>query len=543
MMRLMRGVVAGVLVGVVGAGVGLAQVAGGELARQIDGMLADPAVARAHWGIAVVGMDGAPIYLRNEGELFQPASNAKLFTTAAAMALLGPERRFETRVVAKGRFLRPGTWGGDLYLVGDGDANLSGREIPYVEPKDRPKALPGAPLVEVNALRHIEELADQVVRSGIKRVDGNVIGDDTLFPRDPYPEDWAVDDVMWGYGAPVSALVVNDNQMKVTVTPGAREGMPATVKFDPAVRFYEVRGYVQTTKVGSGRWVNFSREPGSRMFDISGSIAAGSQPESEEVAVSEPALFAAEALKRALEAKGVVVAGRAGERRLEQLPVRGFVAETREPIDGLKYGNYSGYRLQSQFCFASAQCATADGRVVASHESPRVAEDVVVTNKVSQNLHAELMLHQLAVAYGKNGSTAQGARVVRQFLLNAGVDGDDFVFFDGSGLSGHDLVTPRAVVRLLQYAAGQPWFVEWKQSLPVGGVDGSLESRFGEAAIDGKVFAKTGTTGEARALSGYLECASGRTVMFSILVNNHAPHTSVDREVMDRIVGAIAAAE
>jgi serine-type D-Ala-D-Ala carboxypeptidase/endopeptidase (penicillin-binding protein 4) len=167
---------------------------------------------------------------------------------------------------------------------------------------------------------------------------------------------------------------------------------------------------------------------------------------------------------------------------------------------------------------------------------------VVVTNKVSQNLHAELLLRQLGAARGRDGTIAQGARVVRQFLLSAGIDKDDFVFFDGSGLSGHDLVTPRATARLLQYASGQPWFADWKSSLPVGGVDGSLEGRFTKAPLKGKVWAKTGSLGEARALSGYVECASGRMAVFSVMVGNHLPQTNADREVMDRIVAAVAAA-
>jgi D-alanyl-D-alanine carboxypeptidase/D-alanyl-D-alanine-endopeptidase (penicillin-binding protein 4) len=132
--------------------------------------------------------------------------------------------------------------------------------------------------------------------------------------------------------------------------------------------------------------------------------------------------------------------------------------------------------------------------------------------------------------------------LVRAFLEHVGIDKDDFVFFDGSGLSGHDLVTPRATARLLQYASGQPWFEKWKTSLPVGGEDGSLQSRFGKAPLKDHVFAKTGTLGEARGLSGYLECASGRTVIFSIMVGNHMPQTNDDRDVMDKIVAAIAAA-
>jgi D-alanyl-D-alanine carboxypeptidase/D-alanyl-D-alanine-endopeptidase (penicillin-binding protein 4) len=178
-----------------------------------------------------------------------------------------------------------------------------------------------------------------------------------------------------------------------------------------------------------------------------------------------------------------------------------------------------------------------------------LGEDVGVTNKMSLNLHAELLLRQMGYRVGDDGSSAQGARVVRQFLVQAGVDPEDFVFYDGSGMSGHDLVTPRAVARLLEYAAGQPWFAVYKASLPVGGVDGSLVNRFADAALHslnplkGHVFAKTGTLGEARALSGYLECASGRMVVFSIMVTDHAPGSSADRAVMDRIVAAVAAAE
>jgi D-alanyl-D-alanine carboxypeptidase/D-alanyl-D-alanine-endopeptidase (penicillin-binding protein 4) len=144
---------------------------------------------------------------------------------------------------------------------------------------------------------------------------------------------------------------------------------------------------------------------------------------------------------------------------------------------------------------------------------------------------------------GVDGSTAEGVRVVRQFLINAGIDKNDFVFFDGSGLSSHDLVTPRATAKLLQYATTQPWFTTWKSSLPVGGEDGSLEARFATPPLKDHLFAKTGTLGEARALSGYLDCASGRTVIFSIMVGNHLPGTNADRDAMDKIVAAIAAAE
>jgi D-alanyl-D-alanine carboxypeptidase/D-alanyl-D-alanine-endopeptidase (penicillin-binding protein 4) len=170
-------------------------------------------------------------------------------------------------------------------------------------------------------------------------------------------------------------------------------------------------------------------------------------------------------------------------------------------------------------------------------------EDIAFTLKTSQNLHAEFLLRRLGQEWGTGGSTAQGARVVRQYLINAGLDPDDFVFYDGSGLSAKDLVTPRATAQLLAFAARQPWFAQWKAALPIGGVDGTLESRFTNRPLKNHLFAKTGTMGESRALSGYLDAASGRTIIFSIFVDDHTPATSADRVAMDKVVTAIAAAE
>jgi D-alanyl-D-alanine carboxypeptidase/D-alanyl-D-alanine-endopeptidase (penicillin-binding protein 4) len=154
-----------------------------------------------------------------------------------------------------------------------------------------------------------------------------------------------------------------------------------------------------------------------------------------------------------------------------------------------------------------------------------------------------MMLRRLGAAFGSQGSFEQGVRVVRQYLLHAGLDSDDFTFFDGSGLSAHDLVTPRATAQFLAFAAKQPWFPAWKSALPEGGEDGTLDARFPNPPLRDHLFAKTGTLGESRALSGYLDAASGRTIIFSIFVDDHTPATSADRVAMDKIIAAIAAAE
>jgi serine-type D-Ala-D-Ala carboxypeptidase/endopeptidase (penicillin-binding protein 4) len=510
-----------------------------ELALTIAGLLEEPAVARDHWGIAVVGMNGTPIYSLNDGQLFQPASNAKLFTTAAAMALLGEKATYQTKVVARGVFADGGKLTGDLVLVGNGDANLSGRVLPYVAPVPGQKRV--AEDVGPAPLRYLEEMADQVAATGWKSIEGDVIGDDTVFPWEPYAQDWVIDDAVWGYGAPVSALSINDNQIKVTVTPGEAVGAPASVVIDPAMpSYYTLDVAVTTGAAKSGSTVQMERAPGSKVLRIYGAVGLHGQPDVEEIAIQDPAEYAATALKEMLEARGVHVTGVAKARHRVLMDTQSFSRESGLVGDAMNVSPQQRVEPADDAAFEAA--ASGEEKTLATHASAELLQDVVVTNKVSQNLHAELLLRQLGSARGRDGTIAQGARVVRQFLLGAGIDLDDFVFFDGSGLSGHDLVTPRATVRLLQYASGQSWFADWKSSLPVGGVDGSLEGRFTKAPLKGKVWAKTGSLGEARTLSGYVECASGRTVIFSIMVGNHPPQTSADRDVMDRIVAAIAAA-
>jgi D-alanyl-D-alanine carboxypeptidase/D-alanyl-D-alanine-endopeptidase (penicillin-binding protein 4) len=162
---------------------------------------------------------------------------------------------------------------------------------------------------------------------------------------------------------------------------------------------------------------------------------------------------------------------------------------------------------------------------------------------VSQNLHAELLLRLLGKEFGKDGSLAQGARVVRQFLVDAGVSDQDFFFYDGSGMSMDDRIAPRANTQLLTYAARQPWGAEFKNSLPVAGVDGTLTNRFRNSPLKGKLWAKTGTLNETVALSGYLTAASGRSLVFSVMVNGHRPGSNVEAAAVERICEAIAATE
>lgn len=508
-----------------------------SLSQEISQILADPAVARDHWGISIVTQEGRPLFALNDGQFFQPASNTKLFTTAATLALIPSSATWTTVAVTSGSIDANGTLTGDVRLLGAGDPTLSGRSYPWDGKTERSDT----PLL---ALRN---MADQIVSRGVKRINGDVIGDDSWFPWERYGSDWGWDDLQWEYGAPVSALTVNDNVQYLNVMPAPGEnqspgssgagngivgnspnGHPTLVTWNPDVPYYTLENELTLAPPGTEAHSGIDRAPGSLDIRLFGAITPNGMHEA--LAIEDPARFAAIALRQMLLAQGVAVTGTA--RAWHRLPVdtEDYRSEVNQPV------------ALHPLTLSTIQPPDTDLRVLATHVSPPLGQDVTVTNKVSQNLHAELYLRLLGRLEGQDGSIAQGARVVRQFLLNAGVDPGDFLFFDGSGMSGEDLVTPRAATALLVYAAHQPWGQLYRSTLPIGGIDGTLAGRF-TGGLRGRVFAKTGTLAEVNALSGYLTAASGKTVVFSVICNDRQPSGNAAREVMDRIVTAVAAAE
>jgi D-alanyl-D-alanine carboxypeptidase/D-alanyl-D-alanine-endopeptidase (penicillin-binding protein 4) len=487
----------------------------GSLAKQIQAIISDPAVSRAHFGISVVSEKGRPIYALNDGQFFQPASNAKLFTTAATLAMLPSNVTWTTDVVTSGT-VQDGTLRGNLEILGVGDPTMSGRAYPYAGHTERPNP----------PLQALQSMADQIVAGGIHRIDGDVIGNDTWFPWEPYPGDWTWDDLQWDYGAPISALTVNDNIVFLNVAPSTPASPPA-VTWDPDVPYYTLENSLTSVPGDEHASYGIERGPGSLDIRLYGSInQAGLH---ERLAIQDPAQYAAIALRQMLLAHGLEITGRAMAQHREDIDTQDFREEEDQPV------------VLHPLNLTTIRQPETDLRVLATHVSPPLNEDVTVTLKVSQNLHAELYLRLLGRLEGDDGSLAQGARVVRSFLTeDAGVNPDDFVFVDGSGLSRADLITPRAATTLLVYAEHQPWGQLYRDSLPVGGVDGTLADRFTPGPLRGRVFAKTGTLGEASSLSGYLIARSGRTVAFSILCNAHTPYGNDARKAIDRIVTAIA---
>ena len=468
-----------------------------QLARTIADTVESEAFAGAFWGIEIQNLrSGEILFSQNATRGFVPASNVKLATAAAALEQLGPSYRFTTRVYATGP-IKDGTLHGNLIVRGDGDPTLGG----YHQRRDPTQVF--------------RRWADSLRQAGIRHIDGHIIGDDGPIDDTRHGHGWSWGDLSYGYGAPIGGLVFNENKVDLTVR-GRDVGQPARVRWRPFNTDYvTVLNQTRTVPRRMEDDEEYQRALGTNTIRVQTRVYPDVVEEAD-VAISDPNRFFAHSLRAVLLREGISVGGRGAD-----LDAVGLTPTYRD----------SSYRQ------------------VATYTSPPLKEIVTTLNHESRNLYAEQLLRTLAVEVPPEtkedhppGSSALGIEAVRGTLHRAGVDTSRVSLADGSGLSRQNLLSPRALTRLLGYMRDHPDPAVRKAffaSLPNGGEDGTLAYRF-RGADGAEVRGKTGTLSHVSALSGYVTSARGTPLVFSILCNHHQAEADQARAAQDLIVNTLS---
>ena len=465
-----------------------------KFGERAEALLAAAPTNKGEWGLLIIDAEtGETLYELNADKYFVPASNMKLFTTALALAKLGADYRFHTTLETRGNISPDGVLNGDLFLVGRGDPNLSNRKFPY----DLKEEFNGPPE------KTLAELADALVAKGVKEITGDVVGDDSYFPREAYPSGWEIDDMVWEYGAAVSAIVVDDNKVTLTLIAGESVGAPVQAAVAPATPDFVVQNDVVTSVAEAKSDLTLTREPNSKIVVIRGTMPAHSAPRKLVLAIHDPAEHAAAMLTRLLAERGVKVSGVSRSMHVA------------EPV------------------------GASPRAVLGEHVSVRLDDSVKLVNKISQNLHTEMLLRAAARNTGVWNTPEDLMKVPADFYAAAGIAPGDVIQTDGSGLSRHDLVTPRSIVALLKYAQNQPWFAPYFASLPVAGVDGTLETLMKNTPSTGRIHAKTGSVEHVRTRSGFADTPGGRRLIFSFLSNNQGGKNHEASDALDGLCVAM----
>ncbi len=465
-----------------------------ELTARIRAAISRPQYRRGHVGLKIVSLKtGKVVFEENAEKYFMPASNMKNFTVAAGLETLTPDYRFVTSVYAAGPADASGTLRGPVRVYGRGDVSLS-------------YTFNGG-----DHFRGIDRLADAIAAAGVKRIEGDLIADETYFRGSAIPTGWEWDDLQFYYGAEVSALPVNDNAVSLTVSPGP-VGYPCLVRVAPSNLIVRVANQCRTTAAGTQRTLRIHKPLDRNQIEISGDLPSGNSGYNGFVSVSRPAEMFVSLLKQRLAEKGIEVTGR------------------------------------THAVNSADRVPTGIDTEIAKLESPPLGMIAGNIMKPSQNMYTETLLWTLgenlrgaAPNGAANRTSAQlGVEAVKAMLKNAGIEEDAVMQADGSGLSRHNLVTPDSVVKLYRYMALQSKYSQaWRDSLTIGAVDGTLRNRFGGTRAAANVRGKTGTINQVSALSGYVTTAGGEQLVFAALVNGVA-QTPMRVGLIDEIVVMLA---
>ncbi len=466
-----------------------------SLQSKIRTTLARPEFRRGTIGVKIASLDtGKIVFEENAEKYFMPASNMKSFTIAAALEKLSPDFRFVTSVFAPAMPDASGTIRGDLTIYGRGDVSFS------------------TAFYDGDYYKGLDALAAKIVQAGVKRIEGNLIGDESYFSGNAIPPGWEWDDLQWYYGAEISALPVNDNVVDLSIKPGSVNS-PCVVQILPANAVMKIVNRCTTSVSGTKRDGKVDKRLDQNTIEISGSMPLDDKGFQGFIAVSRPAQLFVELLRGLLIQKGVVVTGQ---------------------------NKLVNAKDKTTFAVVSSAAPVE----ITKLESPPLSFIAAKTMKPSQNAYTETILRALGEQVGdktdpKRSSEERGIAVVQSFLLQAGIPPDSVIQYDGSGLSRHDLITPNSAVQLYTYMSKSRYANVWRDVLTIGGVDGTLQNRFKGTPAAGNVRGKTGTIDQVSSLSGYVNSASGEKLVFSVIVNG-VNNSRLRQSAIDEIVLALA---
>ncbi len=447
------------------------------LQHEIRYLLDDPNLGNAYVGIYIESLnDGTILFHENEHKLFVPASNMKLYTTAGSLVKLGKDFQYQT-VIGTDSTIADGLVSGNLIVHGSGDPSISAR------------------FHNGNMRAVFEQWADSLTKNGVRRIKGNLIGDNSYFETDILGDGWNWDDEPYWYSAQPSALSFNDNCVEFLVAPGPRQDMPLHVSQLPGIDYLSVLNTAHTSPVDSLPQLDVSRLRARNIATIKGSLPVGADTVFETISVERPAAYFMKELQAVLQEKGIAVDGEAEIRYI--------------------------YTPVSDTLFI--------------HFSPTLDNLIKTVNKKSHNLYAEQLVKTLGAHFKGEGSFIKGTETVSEWLHTIGVAPSEFIMVDGSGLSRKNFVSPFATATLLKYMYNNPDFLTFYNSLPIAGVDGTLKNRMRNSSAVGNVRAKTGYVRHMRSLSGYVRGKNKKPYVFSIMVNNYSVPTSYINNLQDKI--------
>lgn len=468
------------------------------LVQRVKQVTARPIFKHSTLGVEVYDLTtGKVLMAMNEDKLFNSGSTTKVVTEGAALALLGADFRFHTRVYHTGSITPDGTLEGDLVLVASGDPNLSGRVLPddtldfTASDHGYAGVLPGKS-VRGEPLRVFKELASGVLMKGIWRIRGRVIVDVTLFPSNQFEP---------ATHTAISPVVLNDNVIDVMATSSSSAGGPVTIAVMPNVPYLKVINKVMTGKPESDPELQFTSDiaeaDGSHTVVLEGSVPAGREKAQAAYKVKDPVLFATQGFREAL--------------RWAQIVLEEPTAASTPGTIPAAYGKFT--------------------KMLVEHVSPPFKEEVKLTLKVSQNLHAAMTPYLLGAILGHSSTDAfqKGLGLEKRFLTDAGLDAESVSQLDGEGGVG-SAFSPDFMVRFLASMSRKPYGRLFFESLPVLGRDGTLAEMMKDSPAAGHVHAKTGSYVIANSLNngvillgkglvGYVDAANGHRLIFAAYVN------------------------